>query len=77
MGNNFYCQKKCGGNDYLQGFIDEAVADCKGMNFTDKETKTVLDDIRNNEARRLCTVQCTTCRNIVIETRKKNNQLIS
>lgn len=69
----FYCQKLCGGDEYKQGQINEAISDCAGMSFTPNETQEVIKEVRRSFHVR-CITQCKTCAGIVTETRRINKE---
>jgi len=74
MENNFYCQKKCGGSDYKHAHMNEALSDCEGMEFTDKERQQVIKGVHQSY-QQLCIKQCKHCADIVTETQLKNKAI--
>lgn len=72
--NNFYCQKKCGGSDYKQAHIKEALSDCDGMGFSNEERQQVIKGVHQSY-QQLCIKQCSHCADIVTETQLKNKAI--
>ena len=65
---NFYCQKRCGENDFS---IDEWNKDYKSL-INSGMSESDINKILHPEP---CKIQCDACINIVLETQKKNKEI--
>lgn len=63
--DNYYCQQKCGQEDFSIEEWDKAFKYCIDNNLSEKQTGEILEG-------KPCTKQCFDCMAIVGKTREKN-----